>query len=188
MKQALLIYVAVNAVLSIFMARFVIRDFQRIRRVSVPVAIWTGVAMHGHALATFAMAWIDRGSLYALSYWTAAGGGLVLVIGAYIIFLGRSAYGDRARVYGLKEDELIDRGVYRWSRNPQYFGYWLMFVGAGLASGSWLTLAFAAAFAVFIDVYIRVVEEPHLKRVFGEAYSAYRQRVSRYWSLPRSSD
>ncbi|MAI91791.1 MAG: hypothetical protein CBB65_15260, partial [Hyphomonadaceae bacterium TMED5] len=50
-----------NAVLVLPMALLVRRDFVRLGRVSWPMAIWTGAAMHGHALASFALAFVDRG-------------------------------------------------------------------------------------------------------------------------------
>jgi len=54
--------------------------------------------MHGHALMTFAIAWINRGTFYAPQSWTILPGLLVLTAGAYIIYLGRKAYGDQSRV------------------------------------------------------------------------------------------
>ena len=183
--QFLVIVALANSVLVLPMALLVRRDFKRIGRVSWPVAIWTGVAMHGHALIAFAVAWFDQGSLYPVAALSLLGGLGLTLIGAYIIYLGRKAYANVARVYGLKEDELIERGIYRFSRNPQYFGYWLMFVGAALATGSIWALALAGLFAVFMHPYIRFVEEPHLRRHFGEDYQHYCERVARYFGQPR---
>ena len=147
------------------------------------LAMWSGVAMHGHALMTFAIAWINRGTLYELKYWAVLPGLLVLTVGAYIIYLGRKAYGDQSRVYGLKEDTLIRHGIYTRSRNPQYFGYGLLFLGAAIASGSMLAFVFVAVFALMVHVGITKVEEPHLERVFGQPFLDYRQSVARYFSL-----
>ena len=147
------------------------------------LAMWSGVAMHGHALMTFAIAWINRGTFYAPQSWTILPGLLVLTAGAYIIYLGRKAYGDQSRVYGLKEDTLITHGIYTRSRNPQYFGYGLMFFGAAIASGSMLAFVFVAVFAFMVHDGITKVEEPHLERVFGQPFLDYRERVSRYFSI-----
>ena len=100
----------------------------------------------------------------------------------------RHTYGDQARVYGLKENELIEHGIYRRSRNPQYLGYWLMFVGAATASGSLLAFLFAVAFALLVHGYITIVEEPHLKRHFGADYTQYCRRVGRYFHFGASSN
>lgn len=180
-RTLLTLYVAINVGLLLPMALLIKRDFNRLGRASWPLAIWSGAMMHGHALATFAVAWFDRGSAYSTSAVTFVAGLLTALAGGVVIYLGRKAYGDRARVYGLRQDELIEHGIYRHSRNPQYFGYWLMFIGAAIAFGSGLALLFAALFAAIIHVYIRWVEEPHLTRRFGVAYAAYCQRVSRYY-------
>ena len=188
MRNGLTAIMIANAVLALPMAVLVKRDFARLGRVSWPMAIWTGLAMHGHALATFAVAWLDRGSAYDPTLWSLMPGGAIIVLGAYVIYLGRKAYGDQARVYGLKENELIEHGIYRRSRNPQYLGYWLMFVGAATASGSLLAFLFAVAFALLVHGYITIVEEPHLKRHFGADYTQYCRRVGRYFRFGASSD
>ena len=159
------------------------RSFAKNRNLTPFLAMWSGIAMHGHALMTFAIAWINRGSLYAPKYWAVLPGLIILFVGAYIIYLGRKAYGDQSRVYGLKEDALITHGIYTRSRNPQYFGYGLMFLGAAIASGSMLAFVFVAVFALMVHTGITKVEEPHLRLIFGKPFADYRQRVSRYFTL-----
>lgn len=188
LRNTLITMMVANAILTLPMALLVKRDFARLGRVSWSVAIWTGLAMHGHALATFAMAWLDRGSAYGATLWSLLPGGAITVLGACVIYLGRKAYGVQARVYGLKENELIEHGIYRRSRNPQYLGYWLMFVGAAIASGSLLAFGFAFIFALLVHGYITIVEEPHLKRHFGADYTLYCQRVARYFRIDASED
>lgn len=184
MVKQLLLLAALNAALSIPMAFLVKRDFRKLGRVSVPMAIWTGAAMHGNALLLFAIAWIDRGSLSGMSAATIAIGAVFAIAGAAMIGFGRGAYASFARVYGLKEDELIDRGIYRWSRNPQYVGYAIFLAGISLAAMSIWAFALALAFALFIHCYIVSVEEPHLRNAFGEAYEAYLMRTARYLGFP----
>jgi len=159
------------------------RSFRRHGKLTPALAIWSGVAMHGHAVMTFAMAWLDRGGLYAPNTFYIAIGGFLVLGGAYVIYLGRKAYGDQTRVYGLKEDELITQGIYRRSRNPQYFGYGIMFLGAAFASGSGLAFIFVAVFALMVHAGITLIEEPHLHRVFGTAYTNYRITAGRYFKM-----
>ena len=180
-KTVLAAAMAANAFLTAPLALLIKRDFRRLGRASWAAAVWSGIAMHGHALATFAIAWLDRGSLYAPAAWSVAAGGALAGTGLFIIVLGRRAYASRARVYGLREDELIERGVYRRTRNPQYAGYGVMFAGAAIAAGSSLAFVFSGVFALLIHVYITWVEEPHLKRAFGAEYDAYCARVGRYF-------
>jgi len=184
MVKQLLILAALNAALSIPMALLVKGDFAKRGRVSVPMAIWTGAAMHGNALLLFAIAWLDRGSLGAMSATTTIIGVLSAIFGAAMIALGRGAYASFARVYGLKEDELIERGVYRWSRNPQYVGYALFLGGISLSAMSIWASVLALTFALFMHCYIVSVEEPHLRKAFGEAYEVYLKRTARYLGFP----
>ena len=184
MVRAVLILAAVNAALSIPMAMRVKRDFSKRGRVSIPMAIWTGAAMHGNALLLLAIAWLDRGSLGDPGKIAVAAGAFFALVGAALICLGRSAYADFSRVYGLKEDELIERGVYRWSRNPQYVGYALFLGGVSLIALSIWALLLALLFALFIHCYIVTVEEPHLRAAFGKGYEAYVRRTARYFAPP----
>lgn len=115
-------------------------------------------------------------------------GGVLTFLGGYIIYLGRKAYVSVACVYGLKEDELIERGIYRYSRNPQYFGYWVMFLGASIAAGSGWALLLAVLFAVVMHPYIRLVDESHLRRQFGADYISYCSRAARYMGWRRRKE
>jgi protein-S-isoprenylcysteine O-methyltransferase Ste14 len=178
--QLLLIYILANGAASLIFMVLARREFDRQGKWSALTAIASGLVMHGHALATWALAWLDRGGLYAPTIWGLAVGAVLFVGGGYVIYLGRSAYGSQERVYGLLEDELIERGIYKLTRNPQYVGYAAMFVGAGLAAGSGWALLSGALFMLIIHVFITRVEEPHLGVVFGAPYQAYSKRVRRY--------
>ncbi len=52
-----------NALAAVPMGLRARHDFARQGRLSLPVAIWCGVNMHGHAAVTFTLAWLNRGSL-----------------------------------------------------------------------------------------------------------------------------
>jgi protein-S-isoprenylcysteine O-methyltransferase Ste14 len=179
---ALIIAMISNGLLSIPFGVLAKRSFEKNGNLTSFLAAWSGVAMHGHALMTFAIAWINRGTLYTPRYWAVLLGVVILLLGAYIIYLGRKAYGDQSRVYGLKEDALITQGIYTRSRNPQYFGYGMMFLGAAIASGSVLAFVFAAVFALLVHVGITKIEEPHLEQVFDLPFLEYKQRVGRYFT------
>lgn len=59
--QLIIAAMIANAVLALPMAMLVRRDFARLGRVSWTMAIWTGAAMQGDALAIFVLAVVDRG-------------------------------------------------------------------------------------------------------------------------------
>lgn len=176
----LLSYIAFNALLSLVLMWLARREFRTRGRWSPGTALFSGVVMHGQALATFALAFTDAGSAYAPTEASLIAGAILFAAGAVVITLGRRAYGSQKRVYGLLEDKLIANGIYRLTRNPQYVGYFGMFAGAALAGGSRLAIASTLLFAMFVHVFITRVEEPHMRAAFGEPYRAYCAGVRRY--------
>ena len=79
---------------------------------------------------------------------------------------------------------LVIRGPYRYVRNPMYIGAALAVASAALYFGSWALLLFVIGFLLVCHGFVRVYEEPHLRRVFGPEYEEYCRRVRRW--LPRT--
>jgi protein-S-isoprenylcysteine O-methyltransferase Ste14 len=78
---------------------------------------------------------------------------------------------------------LVVVGPYRHVRNPMISGVLAILLGeAALFASVPLLLWFAAVFAVNA-IYFPLVEEPGLRKRFGEEYDAYRANVPRW--LPR---
>jgi steroid 5-alpha reductase family enzyme len=86
--------------------------------------------------------------------------------------------------------EVMDRGLWSWSRHPNYFGefgFWLALALFGIASspGSWWLFAGAAAMlAMFLGASIPMMETRSLQRRPG--YQAVVDRVSRFVPWPPS--
>jgi len=77
------------------------------------------------------------------------------------------------------EGELVTRGPYRCSRNPQYFGDFGVLLGWAIISNSLLTLILAGI--GILCFYLAVMcEEPWLREQFGDRYEAYRRSVARF--------
>jgi protein-S-isoprenylcysteine O-methyltransferase Ste14 len=81
--------------------------------------------------------------------------------------------------------KLVVVGFYRYVRNPMYVGFftgwtglWIVF---GQANSTALTVALVAVAAVAL--FVRLYEEPTLRRKFGADYEAYRKNVPRW--IPR---
>jgi len=70
---------------------------------------------------------------------------------------------------------LRETGAYRLVRHPMYCGVILAAFGWALLSRGWLTLGYAAAGCVFLDVKARREEKWLLERFPG--YAAYQRRV-----------
>lgn len=76
---------------------------------------------------------------------------------------------------------LVMRGPYRLLRNPMYVGVGVLFFGAAMFYQSRVLLAYVALFCVASHLFVVCYEEPTLRRHFGAEYSAYCQRIGRWW-------
>jgi protein-S-isoprenylcysteine O-methyltransferase Ste14 len=77
----------------------------------------------------------------------------------------------------------VIRGPYRFVRNPMIGGVLLVLLGEAALFGSPAILIWLAAVIAVNTVYIPLVEEPGLRRRFGEEYDSYCRAVPRW--LPR---
>ena len=108
---------------------------------------------------------------------------LVLVVGLALIYgIGMLVLG-RSNTY-CGQDGLVARGVYRWTRNPQYAAAIPMFASLALAADNTPTYVLCAA---LIAVYwlMALVEEPWLEAAYGADYRRYCRRVPRFFNWRR---
>ena len=106
------------------------------------------------------------------------GAGVALVVNSIRLFvaLGRGTLApwDPTRA-------LVTAGAYRYMRNPMKAGLFLVLAGEVLLFRSLALSAWLACFAAANVVYIRVSEEPGLRKRFGAPYREYCERVPRWW-------
>jgi protein-S-isoprenylcysteine O-methyltransferase Ste14 len=121
----------------------------------------------GHKLfRSEAMTWVGVGLCF--------GGLLVLLLS--LISFGRSF---RVGIDVDHPDKLVTTGVFAWSRNPIYVGFFLVLVGQFLVFPNWVPLVYlAAGTALFHRQILR--EEEFMRRQYSEEYAAYCRRVRRY--------
>ena len=75
---------------------------------------------------------------------------------------------------------LISNGIYRYSRNPAFFGFDLMYIGFQLVYFNLFLLPFTI-FAVLM-LHLQILrEEEYLTSTFGGEYLKYKERTSRYF-------
>jgi protein-S-isoprenylcysteine O-methyltransferase Ste14 len=74
-------------------------------------------------------------------------------------------------------ERLVVGGLYRYVRNPRYLAVGAVIVGQALLLGRPVLLAYAAAFGAAVVAFVRLYEEPTLRRRFGEEYDRYRREV-----------
>jgi len=79
-----------------------------------------------------------------------------------------------------KPSELIQTGIFRYSRNPVYLGMLLVLTGIEVYLGSATTLAVPLIFLIVFNTAIIPSEERQLQEVFGERYTAYKKSVRRW--------
>ena len=85
----------------------------------------------------------------------------------------------RAGIPNKDETELVTTGIYRFSRNPAFLGFDLMYIGVLLLYGNLLTFSFSVFAIVMLHLQI-LQEERFLASTFGEPYREYCRQVFRY--------
>ena len=73
-------------------------------------------------------------------------------------------------------------GFYRYVRNPMYLGFFVGWVGLWVIFGRANLGAIAVTFVVVLGVnlFVRLYEEPHLRKIFGAEYEEYCRNVRRW--------
>jgi len=82
-------------------------------------------------------------------------------------------------------DEPITKGLYRYSRHPMYFTLPLIFIGASIASASWLFLVLSIKL-VITHFYNAIPEERECLEIYRNAYREYMNRTPRWIGIPKS--
>lgn len=117
--------------------------------------------------------------------WLPAGArftGFVLgMLGDAVFLLSVLCMKDSWRAGIPREDKtaLVTTGMYRFSRNPAFLGFDLMYLGVLLLYANPLTLGFSLFAVVMLHLQI-LQEEKYLTAVFGELYREYCRQVYRY--------
>jgi len=75
---------------------------------------------------------------------------------------------------------LVTRGPFALVRNPIYSALVVVQAGLALLVPNALALAGLVLLVASIEIQVRLVEEPHLRRVHGAAYEDYMRRTGRF--------
>ncbi len=79
----------------------------------------------------------------------------------------------------------VTKGIYRYSRNPMFIGWFLLYFGIAIASISWVYLLITVLF-IFISAYLSPYEEAITLRHYGKDYEEYIKRTPRWIGLQKS--
>lgn len=110
-----------------------------------------------------------------------------LGLGLFAIGLGGTLWaqvtmGDSWRI-GVDQGErtsLVTRGPYRVVRNPIFTFMVAAVLGLALLTPNAVALVAVAALVAAVEIQVKLVEEPYLERVHGDAYRRYRARTWRF--------
>jgi protein-S-isoprenylcysteine O-methyltransferase Ste14 len=162
---------------------FVRRDYRRRGRLTWPSVLLEFLIFALHANFSY---------LYIPAEWPALPslpesplhrtlGLLITAAGLMGTVVGMANLGFR-RAFGQEVDEPQQAGLYSITRNPQILMYGLAVIGFVLLWPSWYALGWVLLYAAIAHTMV-LTEEEHLRRVGGETYVQYCERVPRYISL-----
>jgi protein-S-isoprenylcysteine O-methyltransferase Ste14 len=77
----------------------------------------------------------------------------------------------------------VTTGIYRVSRNPQWIGLVLVYLGAALAVATWFHLVLLTVMVITYHYQI-LLEESVCSGFYGDEYAAYLRQVPRYAGRP----
>jgi protein-S-isoprenylcysteine O-methyltransferase Ste14 len=83
-------------------------------------------------------------------------------------------------------DKPVNKGIYRFSRNPMYFGMFLIFFGTSIACVSLIFLMLTAIFIILSHIVV-VYEERFCTQKYGNSYQEYLNMIPRWIGIPKSS-
>lgn len=75
---------------------------------------------------------------------------------------------------------IVSSGPFRFSRNPLYLGFVLIYIGVSLAANTWWPLFLLPLAILVLQRGVIDREERYLERKFGTGYTDYKARVRRW--------
>jgi protein-S-isoprenylcysteine O-methyltransferase Ste14 len=81
-------------------------------------------------------------------------------------------------------NKCVTKGLYRYSRHPMYITMFLMLIGAGIASASWVPIVFGVI-SMILWVPLSISEERHCLETYGDSYQKYMKKTPRWIGIPK---
>jgi protein-S-isoprenylcysteine O-methyltransferase Ste14 len=81
-------------------------------------------------------------------------------------------------------DKLVTKGIYRYSRHPMYLTPFIVFIGVGIATASWIFLLLSVVYLI-MPLFCVNPEERHLLKFYGNAYREYMNRTPKWIGIPK---
>jgi len=84
-------------------------------------------------------------------------------------------------------DKPVTKGVYRYSRNPMFIGFFLVYVGISIACITWVYMVLTILFILSVQ-YLSPFEEAITLGQYGKAYKEYMKRTPKWIGFPKSEE
>ena len=81
-------------------------------------------------------------------------------------------------------EEPVTKGIYRFSRNPMFIGFFLVYAGIAFASISWVYFVITIMF-ILIVYYTSPFEEEMTLKKYGATYNNYMKRTPKWIGIPK---
>jgi len=107
-------------------------------------------------------------------------GGLLFGLGLGIDLWGTKTLSTRQSLG--EKGEIITGGPYRYTRNPQYVGFIILYIGLILLTSSFMALI-TGVFAIILFFITPFSEEPWCRQQYGKPYEDYCKMVPRFIGL-----
>jgi protein-S-isoprenylcysteine O-methyltransferase Ste14 len=114
------------------------------------------------------------------------GGGLLILLGVSGLvdsFVRFALQGLGTPVPVFPTRHLVVTGLYRHVRNPMYVSVVMTILGQGLVFGNVTLLEYGGCFWLLLNLFVRIYEEPTLRKSFGAEYQSFCAEVPRW--IPR---
>lgn len=112
------------------------------------------------------------------------------IIGAALILLGVGLFIYCSKIFKVlgkgtpvpiePPKKIVQQGLYKYVRNPMYWGYFALVFGQAFFFGATLLFAYAVIFTIATHLYVVFFEERNLKRRFGDSYIQYTKQIPRW--------
>jgi protein-S-isoprenylcysteine O-methyltransferase Ste14 len=85
---------------------------------------------------------------------------------------------------GDEPKELVDKGIYKFTRNPMYLGVLGVLLGLTLLNDSLAMLYYFITVFFIFNMVVLLLEEPRLMELHGQKFENYKKKVPRwFWKI-----
>jgi protein-S-isoprenylcysteine O-methyltransferase Ste14 len=81
-------------------------------------------------------------------------------------------------------DQMIQKGVYSFSRHPMYLATFLICLGSGIATASLILIMLSIIIVIGLNYESRI-EERYCQKMYRDLYNEYMNRVPRWLGIPK---